>query len=77
MPENWYELVDYLDCTTVNISDKLASRGTIEEIIDREKAVLVYTINDGLRGRQLQSWGVDSVISDVPDIIQENLLSVH
>jgi len=77
MPENWKDLADYLEVSTINISDELASREFIEEIIDFEKPVLVYTVNDPIRARQLQSWGVDGFFSDVPDVIAENLLTVH
>ena len=31
--------------------------------------LLVYTVNDTARARQLFSWGVTSVFSDAPDII--------
>jgi glycerophosphoryl diester phosphodiesterase len=77
MPENWREIVDYLDAATVNIGDKLATRSLIDEIMDFEKAILVYTINDPQRARTLQTWGVDAVFSDNPDVILQNLLKVH
>lgn len=77
MPENWRDIVDYLDGTTVNIGNKMVTRELIEEIIEFEKAILVYTINDPQRARLLQSWGVDAVFSDCPDVIAQNLLKVH
>lgn len=77
LPENWKELVDYLECATVNINAEIAKRETIEDIIDYEKAALVYTVNDPMLARQLQSYGVDSMFTDVPDVIAENLLTVH
>lgn len=76
-PPNWKDLADYLDTSVINISDQLATREFIEEIIDFEKRILVYTINDGQRARQLQGWGVDGFFTDAPDILQENLLKVH
>ena len=77
MPENWRDLVEYVDAATVNIGRKIASRTLVEDIIDFEKAVLVYTVNDPQLARQLQGWGVDSVFSDTPDVIAQNLLKVH
>lgn len=77
LPDNWKELADYLECVSVNINKEIAKREAIEDIIDYEKAVMVYTVNDPMLGRQLQSYGVDSVFTDVPDIIQENMLTVH
>ena len=78
MPDNWKELVDYLECVTVNINKELAAkRENVEDILDYEKAALVYTVNDPMIARQLQAYGVDCFFTDVPDIIAENLLTVH
>lgn len=77
LPENWKELCDYLDCTTVNIGKDMATRSAIEEIIDHGKQIAVYTVNDPQLARRLQSWGVDSVFTDVPDIIAENISTLH
>lgn len=77
MPENWRDIVEYLDGTTVNIGQKIATRELIEDIIDFEKPVLVYTINDPQIARQLQAWGVDSMFSNNPDVILQNLMKVH
>lgn len=77
MPDNWQDVADYLDVKTVNLSRNLAKRETIEEIIDLDLHPLVYTINDPMEARQLQSWGVEAMFSDEPDTILENLLTVH
>lgn len=77
MPENWRDLVDYVDAATVNIGRKMVTRNLVEDIIDFEKAILVYTVNDPQEARQFQGWGVDCVFSDNPDIIQKNLGHTH
>lgn len=77
MPENWRDLVEYVDGATVNIGKKIATRELVEDIADFEKPVLVYTVNDPQLARQLQGWGVDAVFSDCPDVIAQNLLKVH
>ena len=74
---NWKDIADYLDVKTLNIAHSLADRETIEEIIDAELKVLVYTVNDPMDARLLQSWGVDCVFSGEPDVILANLLTVH
>ena len=76
-PENWIELADYLDVRTVNVNGNKVTREQVEAIIDQEKQVLAYTINDPQRARILQGWGVDAMFSDVPDVIEQNLLKVH
>ncbi len=77
MPADWVELADYLDAATINISDQLATRDFIRQIAEMEKPALVYTINDPHRARILQSWGVASMFTDVPDVILEGMLQVH
>ncbi len=76
-PENWKELAEYLEAVSININGNTSSREQIEEIIDAGYAVCAYTINDPDRARHLQAWGADCIISDVPDVIAENLLTVH
>jgi len=76
-PENWKDLADYLDVKTVNVNGNACEREQIEALIDMDFPVLAYTINDPQRARLLQSWGVDAVFTDVPDVIQETILTVH
>lgn len=76
-PPNWQELADYLQVSSVNVNAATISREDVEEIIDLELPVLAYTVNDQQQARQLQSWGVDGVFTDVPDVIQESLLTIH
>lgn len=76
-PDNWKDLIDYLDVKTVNIEGNDCKRDQVEELMDLEKRVLAYTINDPMRARILQSWGIDGFFTDTPDVIEENLLTVH
>ena len=76
-PENWKELAEYLQATTININGNEVTQEQIEELLELEKPILAYTINDGDRARYLQSWGVDGFFSDTPDELQNGLFSVH
>lgn len=77
MPENWQEMADYLDVQTVNLGTKFITQDICEDVMNEEYGLLAYTVNDPLEARRLQQWGVDCVFSDTPDVILENLLSVH
>ena len=77
MPENWRELADYLDVKTMNLGSRLVTRELVEEISDLDMATLVYTVNEPDEARKFQSYGVDALFSDQPDVIAENLFSVH
>lgn len=76
-PENWAELADYLQVSTVNVNAGSVKRDQIESIMDMEKQVLAYTVNNPDQARLLQSWGVDGFFSDCPDALQEGVFSVH
>ncbi|MBE2191664.1 MAG: glycerophosphoryl diester phosphodiesterase [Alphaproteobacteria bacterium] len=75
--ENWKDLADYLNVTTINIDGRTASREFIEEIMDTERQILAYTINDQQLARQLRRWGVDAMFTDAPDIVNDLLLKAH
>lgn len=76
-PENWKELSEYLDVTTFNVNAKTVTRDQIELIMDMEKQILAYTVNDPMEARRLRSWGVDGFFSDSPDAIIEALGKSH
>ena len=76
-PENWKELAEYLQVSTFNVNGNAVTREHIDELLDLEKPILAYTINDPDRARILQGWGVDGFFSDEPDVIREDLFSVH
>lgn len=77
LPENWEELAEYLEVSTINLNGNTVTREQLESAIDLGKPVLAYTINDPMKARELQGWGVDGFFSDSPDIILENLNTFH
>lgn len=74
---DWKEFADYLEVKTINLPAPLVTREIVEEVIDLDLHPLVYTVNDPILARELQGWGVESMFSDEPDTIIENLLTVH
>lgn len=77
MPGNWRELADYLDVETMNLGSRLLTQEVCEEVMNEEYGLLVYTVNDPIEARRYQQWGVDCLFSDTPDVILENLVSIH
>ncbi len=75
--ENWKDLADHLDVKTINLGTQIASKDVVNEVLDLDYTPLVYTVNDPTEAREYQNWGVKSLFSDEPDIILENLLSLH
>ncbi len=77
IPDNWRELADYLDVKTMNIGSKILTNDFAMDIIDEGYPLLVYTVNQPDEARRMQQMGVDSIITDAPDIILENILTTH
>ncbi len=76
-PENWVDLVEYLEISAINLNGNTATRDQVESAIDLDLPVLAYTINDPDRARFLLSWGVDGFFTDVPDVLQESVFKIH
>ena len=75
--ENWLELADYLHVKTINFGTQLVTPEIIATTIEQDYIPLVYTVNEPHLAREYQSMGVKTVFSDEPDLIEENMLSVH
>lgn len=73
-PENWRELAQYLEASTININGNRCDREQMSALAAFKKPVMAYTINDPQRARILQSWGVASMFTDVPDVLQDALI---
>ncbi len=73
MPDSWKDMAEYLDVSTINLGSKLVTRTVADDVMDLEKPLLVYTVNDAMQARALQKLGVDAFFSDCPDVILENL----
>jgi glycerophosphoryl diester phosphodiesterase len=67
------EIAQQLGCQRVGIKDSLCSFDMIEALHAAQLACSVWTVNDLNRARQLQDWGADGVITDVPS----QMLAAH
>ena len=65
-PVNWLDLAQNLKADTVNIWDGAASPEWVAEIKAAGYGLLVYTVNDAARAKELIGWGVDGVFTDAP-----------
>jgi glycerophosphoryl diester phosphodiesterase len=52
---------------TLNVNHRLVTRANVADL-SAGRPVLVYTVNDAVRARDLLSWGVAAIISDRPDL---------
>ena len=67
LPANWHDEAARLACSTVNLGGRGLDRQTVSEVT-AHYPLAVWTINQASRAQELLSWGVTSIISDVPDL---------
>jgi glycerophosphoryl diester phosphodiesterase len=67
VPRRWRELAQ--NCAVIGGDHRRLTRRRAGQIRDAGYQLAAFTVNDAARARQLYSWGVTSVFSDVPDII--------
>ena len=73
LPENWRDLVKYIDPFSINCNGNVATLENFKSYFELDLPVLCYTINDPDKALELFDIGVTSVFSDMPDVIEDAL----
>lgn len=68
---DWREIYDLLSCISLHLNHEILTAKIAREIKNENKILLCYTVNDPVRAKELYSWGVDAVFSDVPDRVYD------
>ena len=71
--KDWLETAQSLQAVGVNLSLKLASPQTVEEISEAGFPVSVYTVNDPGIALKLKARGVKGIFTDRPDLLMPAL----
>lgn len=75
--ETWPEACDYLEITSLHVADSGLSRDDVENYIESQLPLICHVINDTRRAQDLLRWGVDSVVTDQPDVLREAVERFH
>lgn len=65
----WRRIARALGCLSIHCADQGLSADAVRLIRADGFAVAAYTVNDAGRGQELRGWGVDALISDMPDLL--------
>lgn len=76
-PDDWAEFAAHIEASTFHVNGNHCTEEEVRTLLELGKPVLAYTINDPTQARLLQSWGVNTVFSDAPDVIEDGILTVH
>ncbi|KVM97943.1 glycerophosphodiester phosphodiesterase [Burkholderia stagnalis] len=75
VPDDWRaQVVDALGCVSLHADHTRLDEPLVRAIKAAGLRILVYTVNDLERARQLVSWGVDAVCTDRIDLIGPHAL---
>ncbi|MBN3783775.1 glycerophosphodiester phosphodiesterase [Burkholderia sp. Ac-20345] len=70
VPDDWHaQVVDALGCVSLHADHKQLDEPLVRAIKAAGLRILVYTVNDLERARELARWGVDAVCTDRIDLI--------
>lgn len=58
-----------LGCATINVDHRHLRPAVVAELREAGYSVMAYTVNDVVRARELWRWGVSSIFSDFPSIM--------
>jgi len=64
LPSDWAARLSRLQCGGANLNDKYTTREIVAEIRDAGYTVVVWTVNDAERARELLSWGCNAIVTD-------------
>lgn len=73
--DDWQALTQKLACVSVHLNHRLLNAARVAELKDAGLRILVYTVNDPARARELLNWGVDAICTDRIDIIGPDFVS--
>lgn len=64
VPTDWHRQVRDLGCLGVNIDDRYAERGLVQDILGQGCTLAVWTVNKAERAQQLLAWGCHALFTD-------------
>lgn len=67
--DDWQTLTDELGCVALHLNHRLLDAARTRQIKAAGLRILVYTVNDPQRARELLEWGVDMICTDCIDVI--------
>jgi glycerophosphoryl diester phosphodiesterase len=70
LPAGWQATAARLRAVSVHPWHEPLTRAQLRALKDAGYAVVVYTVNDALRGKTLLSWGADCLITDDPPALR-------
>lgn len=75
LPTDWADTMQALACATLHLDHRRLSLARLGELAAAEVPVLLYTVNEERRARELLAAGAKAVITDAPDLLSSGASS--
>jgi glycerophosphoryl diester phosphodiesterase len=72
-PPQWKEIADALGVYSLNVENTRQTKENVADLLSTGRPVIVYTVNDATRAKELFEWGVSSIFTDCPGAIKKAL----
>jgi glycerophosphoryl diester phosphodiesterase len=66
---DWLALLQAVQAASLNLDHRPLDRVKVSLARSAGLPLVVYTVNEPLRARQLLEWGVTAIVSDRPDLL--------
>jgi glycerophosphoryl diester phosphodiesterase len=73
-PDDWRDQIVRLGCIALDAKHTLLTEELVRDVRDAGMRVATWTVNDPTRAALLAGWGVDTIITDVVDVIAADSL---
>ncbi|MDX1737068.1 MAG: glycerophosphodiester phosphodiesterase family protein, partial [Alphaproteobacteria bacterium] len=67
VPADWQDEVGSLKADAIHIDSDVLTESQCRAFIEAGSPVRCYTVNDAERAKELESWGVEGIVTDFPD----------
>lgn len=74
LPEDWQARASALQVDAIHADTRHLSETTVAVLREAGYRVAAYTENDPVSATRLRRWGVDSVITDRPDLVLDSVI---
>lgn len=71
--EDWKTQMERAQASLIALRDDFITLERIQKILEKQKTIIAYTIDDPTRAKELLGWGVKAVISDNPREVMEKI----
>lgn len=69
LPRDWVSAARALECSTLHVAGRWLTAKRVARIKAAGYGLAAFTINDVTQARRLFDWGVDCIITDIPDVM--------